>query len=56
MPTIFSRREPTSTSSGTYKDMVQRMLDASVLLTAEEKQAVFYETAKRVFVKGGVRA
>jgi len=44
------------TSSGTYKDMVQRMLDASVLLTAEEKQAVFYETAKRVFVKGGVGA
>ena len=43
------------TSSGTYKDMVQRMLDASVLLTAEEKKAVLHDTGRRVFVKGGTR-
>lgn len=44
------------TSSGTYKDMVQRMLDAAVLLTPEEQQAVLHDTGKRVFVKGGVKA
>ena len=43
------------TSSGTYKEMVQRFLDSAVLLTAEEKQAVFHDTGKRVFVKGGTR-
>jgi len=43
------------TSSGTYKDMVQRMLDASVLLSDEEKRAVWHDTGKRVFVKGGAR-
>lgn len=43
------------TSSGTYKDMVQRMLDASVLLTPEEQRAVWHDTGKRVFVKGGAR-
>jgi predicted TIM-barrel fold metal-dependent hydrolase len=43
------------TSSGTYKDMVQRMLDASVLLTPEEKKAVLHDTGRRVFVKGGTR-
>ncbi|QGZ65030.1 amidohydrolase family protein [Paraburkholderia acidisoli] len=41
------------TSSGTYRDMVQRMLDAAALLTPEERHAVLYETGKRVFVKGG---
>lgn len=41
------------TSSGTYQDMVQRMLDAAALLTPEERHAVLYETGKRVFVKGG---
>ncbi|CAN7765450.1 amidohydrolase family protein [Caballeronia sp. LjRoot31] len=44
------------TSSGTYQDMVQRILDATVLLTDAERHAVLYETGKKVFVKGGVRA
>lgn len=43
------------TSSGTYKDMVQRMLDATAWLTPDERQAVLYETGKRVFIKGGVQ-
>lgn len=43
------------TSSGTYKEMVQRLLDAAVLLTPEEKQAVLHDTGKRVFVRGGIR-
>ena len=41
------------TSSGSYKDMVQRFLDSAVLLTDAEKQAVFHDTGKRVFIKGG---
>lgn len=41
------------TSSGTYQDMVQRMIDASDLLTREEQRAVWHDTGKRVFVKGG---
>lgn len=44
------------TSSGTYRDMVQRMLDAAVLLSPAEKAAVYHDTGKRVFVKGGTRA
>lgn len=44
------------TSSGTYKDMVQRMIDASDLLTPEEQRAVWHDTGKRVFVKGGHKA
>lgn len=44
------------TSSGTYKDMVQRMIDASVLLSDAERSAVYHDTGKRVFVKGGTRA
>ncbi|MGF6767698.1 L-fuconolactonase [Paraburkholderia sp. GAS199] len=43
------------TSSGTYKDMVQRMLDATSLLNDAERHAVLYETGKRVFLKGGTR-
>jgi len=43
------------TSSGTYKEMVQRFLDSAVLLNPQEKAAVFHDTGKRVFVKGGVR-
>jgi L-fuconolactonase len=39
------------TSSGTYKDMVQRMVDASDLLTPAEQRAVWHDTGKRVFVK-----
>lgn len=41
------------TSSGSYKDMVQRFLEAAVLLTPEEQRAVFHDTGKRVFIKGG---
>ncbi|MES2398595.1 MAG: amidohydrolase family protein [Pseudomonadota bacterium] len=44
------------TSSGTYKEMVQRFLDSAELLNEEEKKAVFHDTGKRVFVKGGIRA
>jgi L-fuconolactonase len=43
------------TSSGTYRDMVQRMLNAAALLSDAERHAVLYETGKTVFVKGGVR-
>lgn len=41
------------TSSGTYKDMVQRMLDASDLLTPDEQRWVWHDTGRAVFVKGG---
>lgn len=44
------------TSSGTYKDMVQRMIDASDLLTPAEQHAVWHDTGRRVFVKGGHKA
>lgn len=43
------------TSSGTYKDMVARMVDAARLLTPEEKQAVYRDTGRRVFISGGVK-
>jgi L-fuconolactonase len=39
------------TSSGTYKDMVQRMVAASDLLTPLEQQAVWHDTGRRVFAK-----
>ena len=39
------------TSSGTYKDMVQRMIDASDLLSPDEQRAVWHDTGKRVFFK-----
>jgi L-fuconolactonase len=41
------------TSSGTYADMVQRMIDASDLLTPGEQRAVWHDTGRRVFAKGG---
>jgi L-fuconolactonase len=44
------------TSSGTYKDMVQRMVAASDLLTPEEQRAVWHDTGRRVFAKGGHKA
>lgn len=44
------------TSSGTYKDMVQRMIAASDLLTPAEQAAVWHDTGRRVFVKGGHKA
>ena len=44
------------TSSGTYKDMVQRFLDAAVGLSPVELRALAHDTGKRVFVKGGVTA
>ena len=43
------------TSSGTYKDMVQRFLDAAAVLSPAELRAVGHDTGKRVFVKGGVK-
>ena len=43
------------TSSGTYKDMVQRFLISAVLLTPEEQRSVFHDTGKRVFIKGGIK-
>lgn len=44
------------TSSGTYKDMVQRMIAASDLLTPDEQRAVWHDTGRRVFIKGGHKA
>jgi len=44
------------TSSGSYKEMVQRMLDASTLLSPTERAAVFHDTGRRVFVKGAAKA
>lgn len=41
------------TSSGTYKDMVQRALDSAVLLNEDEKRALFHDTGRRIFQKGG---
>lgn len=41
------------TSSGTYADMVQRMIAASGLLTAQEQRAVWHDTGRRVFAQGG---
>ncbi len=41
------------TSSGTYASMVQRMIDASDLLTPAEQRAVWHDTGRSVFVKGG---
>lgn len=43
------------TSSGTYKDMVQRMLEASSRLSETERRAVLHDTGRRVFIKGGTR-
>jgi predicted TIM-barrel fold metal-dependent hydrolase len=43
------------TSSGTYKDMVERMIDAARLLTPEEQRAVYNETGRRVFIAGGAK-
>ncbi len=43
------------TSSGTYQDMVQRLFDSAVLLSEAEKRAVFHDTGRRVFVKGGTK-
>jgi L-fuconolactonase len=44
------------TSSGTYQDMVQRMIAASDLLTPAEQRAVWHDTGRRVFVKGAHKA
>jgi L-fuconolactonase len=43
------------TSSGSYKEMVQRMLDASSILSDAELKAIMHDTGKRVFVKGGTK-
>lgn len=43
------------TSSGTYREMVARFLEAAVLLTPAELRAVGHDTGRRVFVKGGTK-
>jgi len=40
------------TSSGTYASMVQRMVDASQLLTPAEQRAVWHDTGRAVFAAG----
>ena len=39
------------TSSGTYKEMVQRAKDAAALLAAAERRAVLHDTGRRIFDK-----
>ena len=39
------------TSSGTYKEMVQRAIASTVLLTEDERRQVLHDTGRRVFVK-----
>ncbi len=41
------------TSSGTYQHMVDRMVQASDLLTPDEQRAVWHDVGRSVFVKGG---
>lgn len=43
------------TSSGTYREMVARFLEAAALLTPAELRAVGHDTGRRVFVKGGTK-
>ena len=43
------------TSSGTYKDMVERAVAASEFLTPEEKRAVWHDTGRRIFVRSDRR-
>jgi L-fuconolactonase len=43
------------TSSGTYREMVSRLLASAVLLSPQEQRAVFHDTGRRVFVKGGTK-
>ena len=37
------------TSSGTYKEMVQRAIDSTALLNDEESRKVLHDTGRRVF-------
>lgn len=37
------------TSSGTYREMVQRAIDSTALLTPEERRKVLHDTGRRVF-------
>jgi L-fuconolactonase len=39
------------TSSGTYKEMVQRAVESTVLLTDEERRKVLHDTGRRVLMK-----
>ncbi|WP_395067853.1 amidohydrolase family protein [Paraburkholderia silvatlantica] len=41
------------TSSGSYKEMVARMIAAASLLNDWEKRAIYSETGRRVFLRGG---
>ena len=57
--TRFTKKAASSAKQemlSTYKDMVQRFLDAARLLTPGELQAVAHDTGKRVFVKGGSKS
>ena len=38
------------TSSGTYREMVQRMIDATSLLSEDERRQVLHDTGRRVFL------
>jgi L-fuconolactonase len=44
------------TSSGSYREMVERFLDCARELAPAELAAVGHDTAKRVFVRGGTRS
>jgi L-fuconolactonase len=44
------------TSSGTYQHMVDRMIQASAHLTPQERRAVWHDTGRAVFIKGGNKA
>jgi hypothetical protein len=37
------------TSSGTYKEMVERAIASTVLLTDEERRKVLHDTGRRIF-------
>ncbi len=38
------------TSSGSYKEMVERAIASTVLLDADERRKVLHDTGRRVFV------
>ncbi len=42
-------------SSGDYAEMIDRMVEATALLSVDERRAVMHDTGRRVFVGGGTR-
>ncbi|WP_322107016.1 amidohydrolase family protein [Paraburkholderia sp. J41] len=44
------------TSSGSYKEMVSRMVAAAAQLDDDEKRAIYGETGRRVFLRGGQKS